>query len=186
MKYKLLLLLIVSSFTIYIIFNNNYHNIINITSINSLSMEENYNEYLSNYLSNSNVNYKINVDFTNKELEIENVQALLNNNTNNIQSILHNSEVIIISIGNNDKKTEDYKTIIKELEELFKSIRNVNSKQIIYVSPYTIKNTTYIKELCNKYKIIYINGSSFYKKANLLAQIIYKKIESNYNKESSK
>ena len=80
LKTKLILLFILSSIVIYLIYNNNYENTINITSINSLSQQENYNEYLSIYINNSNVNYKLNVDFTNKELEIENVQALINNN----------------------------------------------------------------------------------------------------------
>ena len=138
--------------------------------------------YLSNYINNSNINYKLNVDFTNKELEIENVQALINNNTNNIQSILHDSEVIIISLGNNDYKTEEYKTILEELNNLFNSIRNINTKEIIYISPYVLKNTTYIKEICHKYNIIFINGSSFINKPNLLAQLVYKKIDSSYKR----
>ena len=181
MKNKLIILFVISCIIIFIIYNNYYENTINITSINSLSIKENYNEYLSNYISKSKVNYKLNVDYTNKEFEIENVQALINNNTNNFQSILHDSEVIIISLGNNDYITEEYKTILNELNNLFNSIRNINNKLIIYISPYSIKNTTYIKELCNKYKIIFINGSSFNNKPNLLGQIIYKKIENSYN-----
>lgn len=183
MKHKIIILFILSIICIFLIYSKTYEVQINITSINSLNLEENYNEYLSNYINDSSINYKLNVDFTNKELEIENVLALINNNTNNIQSILHDSEIVVISLGNNDYKTEEYKTILNELDTLFKLIRNINRKEIIYISPYIIKNTTYIKELCNKYKIIYINGSSFNKKPNLLAQMIYKRIDTVYNKD---
>ncbi|MBR1417126.1 MAG: hypothetical protein IJ572_04840 [Bacilli bacterium] len=182
MKIKIILLIIISSFTIYIIYNRYYEKTINITSINSLNDQENYNKFLSEYLSNTKLNYKLNIDFTNKDLEIENLLAIIQNNEGQIQSILHDSEIIILSIGNIDYKTEDLKTIINEINKLFKLIRNLNNKQVFFVSPYKIKNTTQIKELCHKYNIIFLNGSSFQNKSFLLAQLLTKKIANSWEK----
>ncbi len=181
MKIKYLLLLIVIVISVFIIYNHNYTKKINILSINSLNEQENYNNHLSNYLNKSNLNYNFNVDYTNDQLEIENLIALIEKNNNEFQSIIHESDVIIMSLGNVDIKVENYKTIIKELQELFKKLRLINSKEIIFISPYKLKNTTSIKDICHKYNIYFINGSSFINKSELLAQMIYRKIESQYN-----
>lgn len=166
---------------IYLIYNHSYQKTINIVSINSLNDNENYNTYLSDYLLKANLNYKLNVDYSNNSLEIENLIALINKNDNNIQNKIHLSDTLIISIGNIDYKTEDLKTIINELKELFKLIRSINSKEIIFVSPYSIKNTYNLKELCNRYNIIFINGSSFKDKPSLLAQMLIKRLENTWN-----
>ena len=181
MKLKYLLLLIIIITSVIIIYNHNYTKKINILSINSLNEKENYNTYLSNYLNKSNLNYNFNVDYTNDQLEIENLIALIDKNDKEFQNIIYSSDVIIISLGNIDIKTEKYNNIINELKELFKKLRYINSKEIIFISPYKIKSTTLIKELCHKYNIIFINGSSFLNKSELLAQMIYRKIEQQYN-----
>ena len=181
MKYKYLLLIIIITISVILIYNHNYTKKINILSINSLNEQENYNTYLSNYLNKSNLNYNFNVDYTNDKLEIENLIALINKNKNEFQNIIHESDVILLSLGNIDIKEENYKTIINELEELFKKLRLINSKEIIFISPYKVKNTTIIKDICHKYNIYFINGSSFINKSELLAQMIYRKIESQYN-----
>ena len=182
MKFKYLFLLIIIILSIYIIYNHNYKKTIYITSINSLNEKENYNPYLSNYLYKSSINYKYNIDYSNDKLEIENLIALIEKNNDNIQNIIHESNVIILSLGNIDIQTENYNEIINELKELFKKIRLLNNKEIIYISPYKIKNTYHIKELCHKYNIIFINGSSFINKRELLAQMIYRRIENIYSK----
>ena len=182
LKIKILLLFIISSLIISIIYNHTYEKTVNIVSINSLYERENYNGYISELLRKSKINYNYNIDYTNENMEIENLIMKIENNDNQIQGLLHKSDVIIISIGNIDYKNEEFKTIIQELEQLFKKIRSINNKQIYYVSPSIIKNTSYIKEICHKYNIIYLNGSSFRNKYNLLAQIIFNKIDSMYSK----
>lgn len=184
MKIKLIILFIFSSLLIFIIYNHNYRKTINLVSINSLYENENYNKYISDLLNKSKVKYNYNIDFTNTNMEIENLISKIDNDEKKIKNIIHEADVIILSIGNIDYKTEEMKTIINELELLFKKIRLINSKQVFYISPSIIKNTFYIKELCRKYNIIYYNGSSFRNKNNLLAQIIYKKIDSVYIKEN--
>ena len=182
MKIKIIILIITTTIIIYLTYNHTYNKIINILSINSLYNKENYNSYISDLLSKSNLNYRFNIDYTNENIEIENLQIKIDNNDNNIHTLLHKADVIIISIGNIDYKNEDLNTIINELNKLFKSIRLINNKQIYYISPSIIKNTSHIKQLCHRYNIIFLNGSSFRNKNNLLAQIIFKKIESVYNK----
>ena len=180
MKLKLILLIVISSFIIYITYNHNYKKTINITSINSLYEKDNYNKYMSSLLSKSELSYNYNIDYSNDKLEIENILTKINNNEHEIQVLLHKSNAIILSLGNIDYKDEELKVIIDELNELFKKIRLINNKEIYYVSPPNFKNTTYIKEICHKYNIIFINGASFQNKPELLAQILYKKIESSY------
>ena len=181
MKTKILFLFFISSFFIFLIYNFNYQKQINILSINSLFDEENYNKYLSEYLNNSKLNYNLNIDYSSSKLEIENLNALLSQNKNEINSKINSSDVLIISLGNIDILTEDYQEILNELKELFKHLRLINSKEIIFISPCKIKSTTLIKELCHKYNILFINGSSFINKPNLLAQMIYRKIETQFD-----
>ena len=183
MKLKIIIIIILSSIITYIIYTKNYIRHINITSINSLSKEDNYNKHISNILINSEFDYNLNIDFTNEKMEIENLISKINNNENKIQSIIHESDAIIISIGNNDILTEDKNTINDELSKLFKLLRNLNIKEILFVSPKEFKITDDIKRICHKYNIIFINGYSFKNKSILLAQYIISKIESVYNKE---
>jgi len=177
MKFKYLIMIILAIFSVYIIYNRNYNKTINILSISSV--KDNYNPSLSNYLSNSSLKFNLNIDYS-TNLEIENLIGLINNNKYKIQSIINNSDIIILNIGNIDILTEDTKTIINELKELFILLRKINSKEIIYISPNNIKNTIYIKELCQKYNILFINNSSFNNNEQL-SKTIYRKIESKYN-----
>ena len=177
MKIKYLIMIMLAILSVYIIYNHNYNKTINILSISSV--KDNYNPSLSNYLNNSNLKFNLNIDYS-TNLEIENLIGLINNNKNKIQSIINNSDIIILNIGNIDILTEDTKTIINELKELFILLRKINSKEIIYISPNNIKNTIYIKELCQKYKILFINSSSF-NNIEQLSKTIYRKIESQYN-----
>ena len=181
MKIKVLILIVISLFIIYVTYNSTYKKTINIVSINSLNNNENYNYYLSDLLSKSKFNYKFNIDYTNDSLEIENLISKIDNNIDNIQSNLHKADIIIISIGNNDYKDEKLNVIINELSSFFKKIRLINNKQVYFISPSIIKNTNNIKEICHKYNIIFLNGSSFKNKNYLLSQLIFKKIESVYN-----
>jgi hypothetical protein len=161
MKYKLLLLTIIATLVTYYIYSKYYHMEINITSINSYAINNNYNESLSNEITNNNLNYKLNVDYSSSDLEIENLIALINNNANKIQSVIHNSEVIILSIGNIDMKTETTKVILQEYKKLFILLRKYNNKQIIILSPIAFKNISDLKELCREYNLNFINTSSY-------------------------
>ncbi len=182
MKIKLLLLIIGVFFITYKIYNYNYTKKINITSINSLLKENNYNFELAKLLEKDQNIYNYNIDFSNEYMEIENLIGKINNNYNNLLQILHNSDISIISVGDIDYKTEKLSIILEELKELFSIIRKINTKEIIYISPYNIKNTLHIKELCKKYNIIFINGNSFNNKI-LLSKQIYLNIKTYWNKE---
>ena len=130
------------------------------------------------------MNYNLNIDYSNDSMEIENLLAIIDNNKDNIQNKINNADVLLLSIGNIDIENESYKTIYNELKELFKKIRLINNKEIIYISPYKIKSTILIKKLCKEFNILFINGSSFINKKNLLSQMIYRKIDSTYNNKT--
>ena len=177
MKFKILLLFLISTLVIYYTYNRVYKKTIHVLSINNLDTKNNYNNHVSNLLSNTNINYLFNVDFCGKNLQVDNLIAEIEYNKNNIQAYIHESEVIIISINNNIKGFED------KLEKLFSLLRKYNSKEIIYVSTYNLKNTLLLKKICNKNNIIYINGVSFHMNPSLIANIIVKKIDNSWNKE---
>ena len=161
MKKKLTILLIITIIITFIIYNKYYVYTINITSINSLSKEDNYNELLYEKIVNRLPEINYNIDFSNEDLEIENLISIVEHNTNEIQSIIHDSKVLIISIGNNDVKSEKTKVILNEYKRLFHLLRKYNNHEIIFVSPINFKNQELLKEICNNYKINYINTYSY-------------------------
>ena len=127
MKLRTIIFIILLIISVNIVFNKNYKKTINILSITSLP-SYNYNNDLSEIYSN-NKHYNLNIDFSNEHMEIENLIGKIYNNTNNIKNIIHKNDVIILSIGNNDYKTEELANILKELTELFKEIRKINHKK---------------------------------------------------------
>ena len=175
MKIKLLLLILIATILTILIFKNNYKYNINITSINSLSKEEDYNPLLIEKINSKLNNAFINIDFSNEDMEIENLISLIEHNTNNIQNVIHYSKVLIISIGNIDFNEEKLKTILTEYKKLFQLLRKYNNYQIIFISPNNIKCHEELKNLSNNYQIIYINKSSF-SNNQLLVNNILKKI----------
>ena len=173
MKFKLLVLLIISTLLIIIIYKRYYIYEVNITSINSLN-KDNYEELLIESLLDKIPNVNINIDYSNEDLEIENLISSIEYNTNNIQSIIHNSKVLIISIGNNDIKNEKVKVILNEYKKLFQLLRKYNNHEIIFISPNNFKYQQELKEITNTYKIIYINSNSYNNKRLLVNSIINK------------
>lgn len=158
MKIKLLFLLIGSSLLTYLIFQNYQNNKLVITSIydRSTIVSENYNNLLKN--NNDKINITLN-DFSQENFEIENVIQKIKENKKSIQTKIHSSNVVIIYLGEFELVYEKAKLndIYNELEILFKTIRSLNQKQIIFLSPYSLQSTYLFKELSSKYKIEYIN-----------------------------
>lgn len=176
MKNKLIIIFITASIITFLIYQTTYHKTLKITSISTLKQDENYNTYLSDKLINSNIDYKLNIDYSNPNIEIENLIAQIQNNTNKIQSIIHSSDILIISIGNIDIETEKNKTITQELNKLFSILRRLNNKEIIYISPNTFKNLTIQKELCFKYNIKFYSMYLLKNNKEELASILIKDI----------
>ena len=86
--------------------------------------------------------------------------------------MIYKSDLIILSIGNNDFINEDINTISKELSALLSLIRRINNKLIIYISPYNINKTTLLKEVCKKYNIVYLDSKSFNYNDKLISKYI--------------
>ena len=161
MKKKLIIFLIITALITMIIYKKNYVYKINITSINSLNKDSNYNELLYEKLINKIPDINYNIDFTSEDLEIENLISLIEHNSNNIQNIIHDTKVLILSIGNNDIKQEKPKAILIEYKKLFQLLRKYNNHEIIFISPINFKNQEQLKEICNNYKVNYINTYSY-------------------------
>lgn len=177
MKNKLIIIITISCLITFLIYQTNYHKTLRIMSISTLKQEENYNNYLSDKLINSNIDYKLNIDYSNPNLEIENLIAEIENNTKEIQALIHSSDIIIISIGNVDIETEKNNNITKELNKLFSLLRRYNNKEIIYISPNTFKNLTIQKELCFKYNIKFYSMYHLKNNPEYLSSILIKDIK---------
>lgn len=196
MKIKLLFLTIASLLLTYLIFTTNIDNRLDIVSLydTTTTTRPNFNDYLLKYLDN-NVSYSINQKYSNKNLEIENVISNINSNKNKIQEKIHDAEIVIIYFGDFELLNEDVTPteLLEETENLFKIIRKINSKQIIFLSPVNIKSSHMYKSLCQKYKISYINTTSYLEKTDIsnnlinetghqkLGKILYSTISSTWN-----
>ena len=138
MKIKLLFLTIASLLLTYLIFTTNIDNRLDIVSLydTTTTTRPNFNDYLLKYLDN-NVSYSMNQKYSNKNLEIENVISNINSNKNKIQEKIHDAEIIIIYFGDFELLNEDVTSteLLEETENLFKIIRKINSKQIIFLTP---------------------------------------------------
>lgn len=182
MKFKILLLLIISSILTFIIYNCTYKQSIYITSINTLSSNYNYNKKLSEKLLNKNSNINFNVDYSDETMEIENLIAEIQNNKNKIQFVIHKTKILIISIGNNDVNNESSKTILNEYKLLFELLRKYNNKQIIFISPYNYKYQTEIKNISSNFSIDFINYSSYTVENNITEPNLNKLVNNIVNK----
>ncbi len=170
MKLKIFFLILGSSLLTYIIFTTNINNTITITSIydKTTIMPENFNTYLKEYLNNS-IGYTY-YEYANDNLEIENVIDAINENKNNIQEKIHNSKVLIVYLGEFELQKENFKLdeLVINLNELFVSLRKLNNYQIIYISPYSMKSSYALKDLCKSKNIDFISLSNYFKNTDLL------------------
>lgn len=196
MKLKLLFLILASTLLTYLIFTTNVTNQLNIFSIfdKTTITNPNYNDYLQEYLNNV-TNYTYNIDYSNKNLEIENVISALSSNKNKIQEKIYEAEVIIIHLGDFEILKEDItpSEILTETEELFSYLRKINKKQIIFLSPVNIKSYYMYKNICQKYNITYINTYNILKPHDIsnnlitatghtkIAKLLYNEISTTWN-----
>ena len=196
MKIKLLFLTLASLLLTYLIFTTNIDNRLDIISLydTTTTTNHNFNDYLLKYLDN-NISYSINQKYANKNLEIENIISHINSNKNKIQEKIHDAKIVILYFGDFELLNEDVTPteLLEETENLFKIIRKINSKQIIFLSPVNIKSSYMYKSLCQKYKISYINTTSYLEKADIsnnlinetghqkLGKILYSTISSTWN-----
>lgn len=162
MKIKLFFLFLASIILTYLIYTTNTNEYLVVTSIydDTTTPVINYNKYLKEKLDNTI--YTTYYEYHNSNFEIENVTSNIKDNTNDIQVKLNSSSSIIIYLGNFEIEKEDTNTvsIYNDLEKLFILIRKYNHKQIIYLSPSKGYGSYLLKELCNKYNIVFINTLS--------------------------
>jgi len=192
MKIKLFFLFLSSCLLTYLIYKTNTNEYLYITSIydDTTILDNNYNTYLKDKLNNtiSNTYY----EYHNTTFEIENIIDKIKSNSNEIQIKLNSSNTIIIYLGTFEIEKENLaiSSIYTYLENLFILVRKYNNKQIIYLSPPSISSTFLLKDLCNKYKITFINTSSLlnlsYLDKKALTEDNHKKIANKLYQEITK
>ncbi len=167
MKFKLLLLTTLSILIVYLIYNsapptNPY--ILSIYDKTTLP-EYNYNNIIKKSLKNTNITYDTTLSKYN--FEIENLKDYILENKYNIKQTIRKSDLIIIHLGkdeikdNNSYNSSVSKEILLDISSIFKNLRKITSKNIIYIPPEGISNTLNkaLKKISNDYNIVYLNST---------------------------
>lgn len=167
MKFKLLLLIILSILIVYLIYDsapptNPY--ILSIYDKTTLP-ESNYNNIIKNALQDTKITYDTTLSKYN--FEIENLKYYLITNKYNIKQLIRKSDLIIIHLGkdeildNNSYNSNVTREILVDLEIIFKNLRKITSKNIIYIPPEGISNTLNkaLTKISNEYNIVYLNSN---------------------------
>jgi len=177
---------------VFIIYKSNDYNLIDYMVVgDSMNLGINsygnitygYNDYLKDYLENSNLLHKYNNYFVKNEYKIRdlvediknNKNILYNDKTYNIKKELREADLVTVAIGMdelvkilNNKDIKDFAKIQKDLdvmvnnmEELIKSITALSKKKIVligYYNPYTNNITKDVDQILayisDKYKNI--------------------------------
>lgn len=135
-----------------------------------------YSNYINDYLDELGVLEKyINISNDNNRV-IDLINDIKDNkvyDNKTTQNLLIKADLITISIGYNDliSKIDKYNNIdsyLNDLENLYKLIRTYSKETIIMIGYYNILDSKYdnnisninnkVKELCDKYNIIFINN----------------------------
>ena len=209
LKKIILIILLISIFFIGIKVKDNKISYISIGDGLSKGMNYNnfesigYSDHIYNYLKKNNKIEIYTKDFSNENNRITDLIDDINNNIsidiNNkkiyIQNAIKNTEILTISIGmneilykysnhvNNGYMYSYIDECINDLNKLFKIIKKLNNKNIIFIGYYNptddneldvfIKYTNKkVIELCNEYKINYIDTYSIF---NNNKHLIYNK-----------
>lgn len=187
MKKQIILTIIFGVFMAFLIYKMTYHEEMNLVSLGdgvSLGLTAynvkgySFNDYLRDYFEDSTILREYifefsSVDETSKSLLNKIINnEVLENNSLTIQQAISKAKVITISLGmdelNNLKslKTKDINNYISNMNKIMNLIRNINQKQIFLVSLYKSekldkeiveKINNQLKEICNKYQIIFID-----------------------------
>ena len=185
-RYKLLIIILISSVFTYIIFFINRSNKISLVAIgDGISSGEtsfnidgvSYNDYLKDYFYNKNLLKKFNNNYSYKNYKLKDILNDVNNNSNKINQILHYADIITISFGEEELTklaiTKDLdlnyiKEFIDNYDKLLNIIKNISDSKIILVGLYEnsyLDNSKIIiinselSNIANKYNITFINIS---------------------------
>ncbi len=189
-KYKIILIVLISSLLAYFIYFFSHENKINLVALgDGIASGEtaynidgiSYNDYLKEYFMKKGILHKYNDSYAYKNNKIDDLLEDLKSNILDkedkltIQQIMHQADLIIISIGEeelvkmaitNDLSKEVINDFVKEYDDLLYFIKDVSEAKIViigfYENKYLSKSNTIIlnSELANaalKYDSIFIN-----------------------------
>ena len=168
MKFKLLLLGIISIVIVYLIYETNPPRnpyILSIYDKTTLN-DPNYNDVIKQSLKKSNPSITYDTSFSKYNFEIENLKDYLLENKFTIKQAIRKADLIIIHLGKYELEnginynSEVSKEILVDLEIIYKQLRKITSKNIIFIPPGNISQTLdkALNNLSADYHITYLNN----------------------------
>jgi len=171
----LLIIIIITTISIFIVYKKTYSNTYTFLSIgDGLSLGLNpsgiksysYNDFIKDFLKKRNIKYDY-FNYSEKDISIKELTNELNYMNNSIlEEYLRKSNIVILSIGENEIKLNKSNISIKEdLEKLIREIKKYNNN-ICLLSRYYINEMSNIKideinkiykEVSKKYRLKYID-----------------------------
>ncbi len=185
-RYKLLIIILISSIFTYMIFFINKNNKISLVALgDGISSGEtsfnidgiSYNDYLKDYFNNKRLLKKYNDNYSYKNYKLIDLLNDLESNKNNIKQIIHYANIITISFGEEELTklsiTKDLnlnyiKAFIDNYDILINNIKEINDSKIIVIGLYpniylsdsdVIIINSELSNIANKYNILFINIS---------------------------
>ena len=166
-----IILLIVIIILTYNLLNNNKKNLLVIG--NNLTKEEvKYYDYIKLYFEDKNILKSYDFSYTKESYLIKDLtKDIYNNNKvyvskeeHNIKQLLGHSNIIIVSIGNNEiiNNYKDIDNLLIDIEKLIKQINIYKRGKIYFLSFYDCSYNKYIDYANNKLKQILIDDNINY------------------------
>ena len=163
MKFKLLLLAILSTFIVYLIYESNPPTKPYILSIydKTTLTNPNYNDVIKSNLQKTSPKITFDTSYAKYNFEIENFKDYLLENKYEIKQAIRKSDLIIINLGKYELSynSEVSKEILIDLETIYKQLRKITSKNIVYIPPKNISKTLdrALNNMSADYHITYLN-----------------------------
>lgn len=185
-KYKLIIIILISIIFTYMIFffNRNYK--ISLLALgDGISSGEtsfnidgiSYNDYLRDYFDNKKLLKKYNNNYSYKNYRLKDILDDINDNKNNIKQLIHYSNIITISFGEEeltklaitkDLNIDYIKDFVNNYDRLINNIKEISDSKIIMIGLYQNKYldeskviiiNSELSNIANKYNIVFINIS---------------------------
>ena len=155
MKFKLILLAILSTLIVYLIYESNPPTkpyILSIYDKTTLS-NPNYNDVIKTNLQKTNPKITFDTNYAKYNFEIENFKDYLLENKYEIKQAIRKSDLIIINLGKYELTNN------LSLETIYKQLRKITSKNIVYIPPQNISKTLdrALNNMSADYHITYLN-----------------------------
>ena len=183
MKFKIIILLILSTIITYLIYKTNPDKEYYILSIYDKTTSSNYpyNNILKEKLNKFKIIYDETISENN--LEIENVIDNIINNKNHIKQNINKADLLIINLGFYETNmsilynSNISKELLEDVTNLYRQIRKISSSPILFIGPMNISTVlnNALKNIANSYNVDYIKNN--YYTPQELADLLLTKID---------